>query len=182
MRRTAVVLAMISLVTVAIGAQGRGRQRSQGIPPGHLPPPGQCRVWYEGVPPGRQPAPTSCREAERIAARDRNARVIYGNPDRDRWRDRDDRGPYTNRYPDGRERYGYEAVAFDNGYRDGVERGRADARARRAFDPERHRQYRSADRGYNRRFGSKLEYQDDYRDGFRAGYREAYRAINVQRW
>jgi hypothetical protein len=32
-----------------------------GIPPGHLPPPGQCRVWYAGVPPGRQPPPGSCR-------------------------------------------------------------------------------------------------------------------------
>lgn len=52
-------------------------RRSQGIPPGHLPPPGSCRVWYEGVPPGQQPPPTSCRDAERTAARQRGARVIY---------------------------------------------------------------------------------------------------------
>jgi len=25
-----------------------------GIPPGHLPPPGQCRVWMPGEPPGKQ--------------------------------------------------------------------------------------------------------------------------------
>jgi hypothetical protein len=25
-----------------------------GIPPGHLPPPGQCRVWIPGQPPGKQ--------------------------------------------------------------------------------------------------------------------------------
>lgn len=25
-----------------------------GIPPGHLPPPGQCRVWMPGEPPGQQ--------------------------------------------------------------------------------------------------------------------------------
>jgi hypothetical protein len=25
-----------------------------GIPPGHLPPPGQCRVWIPGEPPGKQ--------------------------------------------------------------------------------------------------------------------------------
>jgi len=25
-----------------------------GIPPGHLPPPGQCRVWVPGEPPGKQ--------------------------------------------------------------------------------------------------------------------------------
>jgi hypothetical protein len=36
-----------------------------GIPPGHLPPPGSCRVWYPGTPPGHQPPPTSCRLAFR---------------------------------------------------------------------------------------------------------------------
>lgn len=56
--------------------EGPARPQSQGIPPGHLPPPGQCRVWYDGRPPGQQPAPTSCRDAERTAAR-HGARVIY---------------------------------------------------------------------------------------------------------
>jgi hypothetical protein len=55
------------------------RHSSQGIPPGHLPPPGSCRVWYDGRPPGQQPPPVSCREAERTAARQRHARVIYGD-------------------------------------------------------------------------------------------------------
>lgn len=32
------------------------------IPPGHLPPPGQCRIWYPGTPPGHQPPPGSCRK------------------------------------------------------------------------------------------------------------------------
>jgi hypothetical protein len=31
-----------------------------GIPPGHRPPPGSCRVWYPGLPPGQQPPPGSC--------------------------------------------------------------------------------------------------------------------------
>jgi hypothetical protein len=31
-----------------------------GIPPGHRPPPGSCRVWYPGVPPGQQPPPGPC--------------------------------------------------------------------------------------------------------------------------
>lgn len=53
---------------------------SQGIPPGHLPPPGSCRVWYDGRPPGQQPPPTSCWAAERSAARQRGARVIYSAP------------------------------------------------------------------------------------------------------
>jgi hypothetical protein len=31
-----------------------------GVPPGHLPPPGQCRLWYPGRPPGHQPPPEHC--------------------------------------------------------------------------------------------------------------------------
>ena len=30
-----------------------------GIPPGHLPDPGECRVWIPGTPPGHQPKPKS---------------------------------------------------------------------------------------------------------------------------
>jgi len=33
------------------------------IPPGHLPPPGMCKIWYPGRPPGHQPPPTSCESA-----------------------------------------------------------------------------------------------------------------------
>ena len=106
MRMAAAVLAAIGLVTVPLGADGRDdrKDRTQGIPAGHLPRPGECRVWYDGVPPGRQPRPTNCRDAERVASRDRDARVIYGDArdgrddarwernDDDRWdRDDDDR-------------------------------------------------------------------------------------------
>lgn len=38
-----------------------------GIPPGHLPPPGQCRVWVPGKPPGRQDRPRACDRIERTA-------------------------------------------------------------------------------------------------------------------
>lgn len=31
-----------------------------GVPRGHLPPPGECRVWHPGDPPGHQPAPGKC--------------------------------------------------------------------------------------------------------------------------
>lgn len=30
------------------------------IPEGHLPAPGECRVWYPGRPPGHQPPPGRC--------------------------------------------------------------------------------------------------------------------------
>src|SRR5437879_8369834 len=36
------------------------------VPPGHLPDPGECRLWYPGVSPGRQPRPRS-RPCEQIA-------------------------------------------------------------------------------------------------------------------
>ena len=31
-----------------------------GIPSGHLPPPGKCRLWYPDRPPGHQPPSESC--------------------------------------------------------------------------------------------------------------------------
>jgi len=70
--------------------KGDEDRRAQSIPPGHLPPPGECRVWYDGDPPGHQPPPTDCATAERESRRT-GGRVIYGG-DRhdDRW-DEDDR-------------------------------------------------------------------------------------------
>lgn len=41
------------------------RRRPPEIPPGHLPPPGECRIWYEGRPPGQQPPPGDCHTLER---------------------------------------------------------------------------------------------------------------------
>lgn len=88
--------AIVLLAAPAIaGAQGKGRDddrskaksggnkstalaKSQGIPPGHLPPPGQCRVWVEDTPPGQQAAPTDCRTAMEQAAGMQNARVVMG--------------------------------------------------------------------------------------------------------
>jgi len=45
----------------------RSTAATLGIPPGHLPPPGQCRVWVEGRPPGQQPKARSCAQIERTA-------------------------------------------------------------------------------------------------------------------
>lgn len=38
-----------------------------GIPPGHLPSPGMCRVWVPGRPPGHQAKSRSCANIERTA-------------------------------------------------------------------------------------------------------------------
>ena len=63
--------------TVAV--HGRNdRHHSRGVPPGHMPPAGMCRVWYDDRPAGHQPPPVSCAEARRTAAHSRNARVVYG--------------------------------------------------------------------------------------------------------
>lgn len=203
MRSAAAVLVLIGLVTVPLGAQGRGGRygdHAQGIPPGHLPPPGLCRVWYDDRPAGRQPPPSNCRDAERVASRDRYARVIYGGnrrgqddgwwgpsrypyPDRSPYPDRypypESRYPYPDRYPNSRGGYGYGNVSFDNGYKDGYDKGREDARDDDSYDPVRHSRYRSGDHGYDRRYGSKEEYKNVYREGFRMGYDVGYRETNV---
>ena len=88
------------------------------------------------------------------------------------------RGP--NRYPDSRypgsSRGGYlYSVAGDRGFSDGYQKGLDDGRSGRRFDPARHKWYRSGDRGFNRRYGTKHEYQAVYRDAFRAGYERGYR-------
>jgi hypothetical protein len=56
-----------------------GEAARLGVPPGHLPPPGECRVWYPGRPPGHQPPPTDCDRAMRRAPA--GAWVLY-RPDR----------------------------------------------------------------------------------------------------
>lgn len=79
------------------------------------------------------------------------------------------RGPY------GQGSYGYYSPGFDNGARDGYEKGQEDARKNRSFDPVRHSWYRSGDRDYERRYGSREEYKNIYRRGFQQGYERGYR-------
>lgn len=52
---------------VAIGSaptSGETTARELGIPPGHLPPPGSCRIWMPGQPPGHQSPPGACADLE----------------------------------------------------------------------------------------------------------------------
>jgi hypothetical protein len=183
-------------------AQGRGRGNDKrGIPPGHMPAAGECRVWFDGVPPGRQPRPTSCAEAQRIAARE-GGRVIYGSDSRyddNRWSngknknknkgDRDDRiydrrdgsgdvWSDTGRRPRGTTQTDRRGIlgttAYRNGYADGLVKGREDDDRNRSYDPQRHEWYRNASRGYDRNDGSRGEYVTEYRRGFTAAYDQAY--------
>ncbi len=54
-----------------------------GIPPGHLPKRGQCRVWIPGLPPGHQPRPKS-RSCDGIAAVAPAGSWILYRPTKDR--------------------------------------------------------------------------------------------------
>lgn len=65
------------------------------IPPGHYPPPGECRIWYAGRPPGQQPPPQPCGRLD--------GRVPLGSWllfDGKHWNTRDDWRDRERRYPD----------------------------------------------------------------------------------
>jgi hypothetical protein len=220
-KHVAIATALVALAATAADAQGRGNKKGK-VPPGHMPPAGLCRVWYDGVPPGRQPRPTSCAEAERTAARNGGARVIYGDG-RDSRRQGAGGGGVLDRYPDDRRYPGdtrypddsradrrrptgdsrdtggraiprtertptgdarraparrtdarLDSPAAQNGYRDGLEKGREDVEDRDSFDPNRHSWYRSADRGYQSRYGARESYRAEYRRAFLEGYESAY--------
>jgi hypothetical protein len=47
--------------------RGPSTAATLGVPPGHLPKVGECRIWIPGTPPGRQPKPNS-RSCAAIAA------------------------------------------------------------------------------------------------------------------
>lgn len=78
--------------------------------------------------------------------------------------------PRNGRYGGG---YGY-SPAFENGARDGYEKGQEDARKNRSFDPLRHSWYRSGDRHYEGRYGPREQYKDVYRRGFQEGYERGF--------
>jgi hypothetical protein len=137
---------------------GRYSAEAQNVPAGYLPPPGTCRAWYDGRPAGHQPRATSCAEAERVARRDRAARVVYGG-------DRGDASPVT------------RSAAYEQGFKDGRDGGNEDRRDDKRYDPTRHGRYQAADRVDQR--GPRAG--DEYRDGFRAGYAEGYSVMMTSR-
>lgn len=70
----------------------------------------------------------------------------------------------------------YQEPAFARGYADGYKRGVDDNRDRNRYDPVSHSDYRRADEGYYRDYGTRDSYKNNYRAGFRQGYEEGYRA------
>ena len=85
---------------------------------------------------------------------------------------------YPGGYPNGApgNRGAFRSPAPENGYRDGIEAGRNDARDRERFDPIRAKRYRDGDHDFDNRYGSRDEYKREYRAAFERGYREGYGA------
>lgn len=98
---------------------------------------------------------------------------IYGyrnrdfDPDRDRARDEYD-SVYNQR------RWGYQDVAGDIAYRDGLDAGAKDARTRHSYRPQEHDAWKDADHGYTKTYGDKNTYKRAYRAAYEAGYRDGY--------
>ena len=79
-------------------------------------------------------------------------------------RDRDDRA-WNNR----------GGEAYQRGFHEGQRLGDEDARRGRSFNVQTHREYRDADKGYDRNDGSRERYKDEFRRGFTEGYRLGFR-------
>lgn len=58
-------LIAVMLTGCVVYAPERHSHEEHPIPQGHLPPPGECRIWYPDRPPGQQPPPGKCRELRR---------------------------------------------------------------------------------------------------------------------
>ena len=87
--------------------------------------------------------------------------------------DPNNRGTVYPSYPSSSGSYGryggYSDAAIQNGVNDGYEKGLEDARKNRSFDPLRHDWYRSGDRHYDSRYGSRSVYGSITRTSDTAG-------------
>jgi len=68
-------------------------------------------------------------------------------------------------------------VASGWGHRDGFKDGWKAALKGRRYNPENNHDFRDADNGYKRRFGSKYLYKASYREGYVRGYEVGYRSV-----
>ncbi len=75
--RFLVVLASVGLAgcTITQAPSTPQPKRTLGVPPGHLPPIGQCRIWIPGRPAGRQARARSCDGI--VAAAPAGAWILY---------------------------------------------------------------------------------------------------------
>ncbi len=64
---TAIALGACTSSSEPPATQPKPTAAALGIPPGQLPPVGQCRVWIPGKPPGHQAKARSCDGIEQVA-------------------------------------------------------------------------------------------------------------------
>lgn len=103
---------------------------------------------------------------------------IYRQPQRG-WVDpsvtqRDRDGRFDPRERDLYNRYNGRDSRWQFAFRDGYNAGMRDARAHRRFAPAQASQFRSANHGYNRNWGSRDQFAIQYRAAFRDGYERGY--------
>jgi hypothetical protein len=72
-------------------------RKLKGVPKGHYPPPGKCKIWYPNRPPGHQPPATSCNNLYRVRL-EPGAFILHGDRAYDadyNWREAERRRPGT---------------------------------------------------------------------------------------
>jgi hypothetical protein len=107
-----------------------------------------------------------------VAFQQGRVRAVQPSYDRGDARERE---MYT-RYTSGRD------ARWQFAFRDGYNEGLRDARANRRFNPTDSRQYRDANRGYNRNWGgTRAQFAAGYRNAFRDGYERGYYDIAHRR-
>ena len=74
-------------------------------------------------------------------------------------------------------RYDIDRIARGWGHRDGFKDGWKAALKNRDYSAENNHDFRDADNGYKRRFGSKFLYKTSYRDGYVRGYDAGFRSV-----
>ncbi|MBZ5512217.1 MAG: hypothetical protein LAN70_13760 [Acidobacteriia bacterium] len=82
------------------------------------------------------------------------------------------------RGPTGNRPYGNDVqrLAYDNGFKTGLDYGRADRNNGHSNRPTYSSTYQNGTSGYNSSMGSETAYKNAFREGYRAGYAEGYNA------
>ncbi len=73
----ALLLGSACVAVVADEPRRGGSYYACNVPPGHLPPPGECRIWHPDLPPGQQSPPGDCYELRRRVPPD--ACLVHGD-------------------------------------------------------------------------------------------------------
>ena len=86
----------------------------------------------------------------------------------DRYRDDRYRNDRNGRYDNG-----YQ-IAREQGYRNGLSTGAADAQRGQSYSPQRSHFWKNGTDGYSSRYGNRGQYKQVFRDAFVQGYRQGY--------